>query len=313
MRARTGLLLTFGMLALASVSTVLVGCGGGSSKPLTEDDFCTQKAGKECNTIADTCSTPPKDCQDARKQVCLDWVAAIKAVPGTPRVFTPGNIGACLDRTAAVYKQTLIKPADLTALDDICQYVFQGDVALLDTCDVKYDCKDRGNTICDKGHCATKVVKGGGQQCPEFGAVCTATQYCTKVADATMCVDKKGTGVTCDATTPCQDTLRCVSGSCVALLKSGDKCCTDSDCPTTAPYCNPYAGFVCSTGLNFATHSPSCSVFGDTAATAAVGTPTCTSGGGNDGGTSDAGGSDGGSDAGATDAAGSDGATADHE
>ena len=41
------------------------------------------------------------------------------------------------------------------------------------------------------------------------------------------------------------------------LLKAGDKCCTDSDCPTTAPFCNPYAGFVCSNGLNFATHSPS--------------------------------------------------------
>jgi hypothetical protein len=310
MSARSGFLLTFGVLA--SVSTLLVGCGGGSAKPLTEDDFCTQKAGKECKTIVDTCSASAPDCQAARKKVCLNWVAAIKAVPGTPRMFTEANVGACLSKTEAVYKQTLIKPADLTALDDVCEYVFQGSVAKLDACMVKYDCKDRGATICDKGHCADQIVKGTGLQCSDYGAVCTAAQFCTMVDDAKKCVDKKGTGVACDDATPCQDTLRCLNGTCAPLLKAGDKCCTNADCPSTgsapAPYCNPYAGFVCSNGLNFATHSPSCSAFGDTAAAAPTGMASCTSGSGNDGGTNDAGG---GSDAAATDGAGSDGATAD--
>lgn len=309
MSARSGFLLTFGVLA--SVSTLLVGCGGGSAKPLTEDDFCTQKAGKECKTIVDTCSASATDCQTARKQLCLAWVDSVKSVAGTPRVFTPANVGACLSKTESVYKQTLIKPADLAALDDVCEYVFQGDVAKLDACMVKYDCKDRGATICDKGHCADQVVKSTGLQCSDYGATCSTAQYCTMVDDAKKCVNKKGAGETCDATTPCVDTLRCLNGTCQPLLKSGDKCCTNSDCPTAAPYCNPYAGFVCSTGLNFATHSPSCSAFGDTAAAAPTGTATCTGGGGNDGGTTDAGGSDGGSDAAATDGAGSDGATAD--
>lgn len=309
MSARSGFLVTFGVLA--SVSTLLVGCGGGSTKPLTEDDFCTQKAGKECKTIVDTCSASATDCQAARKQVCLDWVTSIKAVPGTPRKFTEANVGACLSKAESVYKQTLIKPADLAALDDVCEYVFQGDVAKLDACMVKYDCKDK-SVLCDKGFCATKQVKPTNEQCSDYGAVCQPAQYCTTVGAAKKCVDKKGTGEACDAANPCQDTLRCLNGACAPLLKSGDKCCTDSDCPSTgsdpAPYCNPYAGFVCSTGLNFATHSPSCSAFGDTAATAPTGSATCTSGGGNDGGANDAGG---GSDAAATDGAGSDGATAD--
>jgi hypothetical protein len=276
MSVRTGLL-TIGVLA--SIATLSANCGGGGgSKPLTEDEFCTQKAGKECNKVVDSCSiTSATDCQTARKKVCTDWIAAIKAVPGTPRIFTPANVGACLNKAGAVYAQTLIKPADLADLDDVCNYVFQGNVAKLSgtTCMVNYDCKDRGATICDKGQCADKSVKPLNAQCSDFGAVCQPSQYCTMMGVAMKCVDKIAKGGTCSAAIPCIDTLRCTGGMCEDKLKLNDPCCTDDDCPTTAPYCNPYASYECTNGLSFATHSPSCVPFGDTNATAAVGTPTC--------------------------------------
>jgi uncharacterized membrane protein YgcG len=324
MNARTGLL-TIGFLV--GISTLAVGCGGGGAKPVTEDDFCTQKAAKECE-IADTCSVGLTACEAARKAICTKWLSDTKAAD-TQRVFRPENVAACVNKAATVYKLTTIKPADMAALDDVCNYVLHGDVAKLAACTTKYDCKD-STVICDKGFCADKVVKGTDLQCSDYGAVCSPAQYCTMTGAAMKCVNKKGSGETCDATTPCQDTLRCTGGKCDKLLVAADKCCTDADCPTTAPYCNPYAGYECGSGLTFATHSPSCKVFGDTEATLpASTTPTCTgtttgtagSGGGGAGGAGGAGGGGGaggaggaagsGADAGAGGAGGAAGATSD--
>jgi hypothetical protein len=290
MNARTGYW-AFGCLA-----TLAVACGGGSSKPATPEDYCAQRAEKECKTVADSCSSDNADCQDARKQVCLDEVEAIMA----PRVFKPGNMSACLTKTASVYAQATITPADLASVQDVCGYVFQGDIAKLDVdhpCTTKFDCKD-ANVICDKGLCADKVTKGTGALCTDPGAVCGAAEYCAPSGTFFKCTPKKGNGEACDATTPCLDTLRCVASKCVALLKLGDACTANSDCPTDAPYCDPFAGNECTKGLKFATHSPSCGPFGDTKAPGAAGT-----GGGAGASGSDAAAGAGGGDA----AAGSDG------
>src|SRR6267142_3940999 len=114
MNARTELLK---MGLLAGLSTLAISCGGGSSKPLTEDDFCVQKSTKECE-IADTCSVTATDCQTARKKVCKDWVAAIKTAD-PQRVFRPENVAACVNKTADVYRQSTIKPSDVATLDDL--------------------------------------------------------------------------------------------------------------------------------------------------------------------------------------------------
>jgi hypothetical protein len=169
---------------------------------------------------------------------------------------------------------------------------------------------------------------GANLLCSDFGAVCSPSQYCTMMGAAMQCVDKKGTGVACDANTPCQDILRCVGGVCAARLMASAKCCNDNDCPTAAPYCNPYAGYECGSGLTFAAHSPSCTAFGDSEATPPAGTPTCTatgaagSGGGGAGGAAGGGagaggaaggGAGAGGAAGGSDAGSDTGVTADHE
>jgi hypothetical protein len=251
---------TLGILAVTSVG--LSACGGGGSAPLSEDDFCSQKADKEC-IVTDLCSSDKDDCKAARKTACLSWVASIKAVPNTPREFVPANIGACINKTDSVYKKTVIKPADLADMDDVCNYVFQGDVKKDEACTTKYDCQ--GKVICDKGFCADKSVKGKDAQCSDLGAVCGTGQYCADVPPTKRCTDKAKTGETCSATVPCVEADYCAAdGKCALLLESGDACTASSDCGGAAPYCNPYAGNECSNGLTFATHSPSCAPFGDT-------------------------------------------------
>jgi hypothetical protein len=296
MNARTGLSL-FGIL----LTTALAACGGGGSKTLTADDFCSMKADAECQ-VAPTCVVPMADCTTKRKMVCQSFVAGIK----DPRVFVPANVGVCISKAQAVYKQQLIKPADMAALDDVCNYVFQGAVAALDACTTKYDCKDKSN-ICDKGHCAPQMVKGNNAQCSDFGAVCGSTQYCKMVAAATMCVDKGGANDPCDPLNPCDDTkmFRCLAGTCAMQVAAGEACTTNADCLPAAPYCNPYAGGKCSPGLTFSAGAASCNDFGGTGSTTGVGGAGGAAGGG--AGAGGAGGAAGGADGGGS--AGSDGGT----
>jgi hypothetical protein len=303
LRAR---MLTTMLLGLLAVPFLMTACGGGGggAKPLTTVDFCTMKASAECQ-VAATCVVPTKDCTDARNTKCLAFVAAANVAP---RQFVPGNIGACISKTMSVYTQPVIKPSDTDALTDVCNYVFQGTVADLDTCATKYDCKN-AKDICDKGHCAAATTVAAGAQCGNFGEVCPATQYCKTVGAAMMCVNKGTAGQSCDAATPCLETsLTCTGGNCVAQAGQGQACTTNADCLSTVPYCNPYAGNKCSPGLTFSAGAASCNDYGGTGST--TGAAGAGGGAGGSGG-SDGGGAGAGGAAGATDAGGSDTAASD--
>ena len=244
--------------------------GGDGSAPLTEDQFCAEKSDGECQVSA-ACGLPKDGCRAQRKARCLAFAAASK-VP--PRVFRPENARACIDKTNAVYAKTVIAPADLAAMNDVCSYVFQGDVEKGQACAVKYDCKD--TVICDKGLCAERVQKEAGTSCGNAGEVCGAGQYCMQVsAAAYTCVARRTRGTTCDAATPCLETLRC-NGTCVDRLATGGGCASDDDCAASAPYCDPYAGNRCDVGLIFApTAIAACADYGGSARTdgsAATGT-----------------------------------------
>jgi hypothetical protein len=281
MNTRTGLLTISRIALLAGLSTLAVGCGGGGkAAPLMEADYCTQRAVAECTTVADTCGVLHPDCQAARNDLCVKETAAIKAAD-PQRVFHPENVPACVSKATQVYKLPLIKPSDLAALDDVCNYVYHGDAAKMAACGTKYDCLD-ATVICDKGFCYPPTVTAANGQCLNFGAVCGASQYCmTSVSpppasvSMSVCTNKLTVGKACSATAPCADGFYCTGGTCQPQLGMNAPCCADSDCSTAYPYCNPYAGFECGTGLGFATHSPSCAPFGDTMAQAATGQPTC--------------------------------------
>jgi uncharacterized membrane protein YgcG len=297
----------------ATLVALVAGCGGGGGKPLTVDDFCGQKAEKECLVPVVSCVSDADACKVTRKKACKDWAAAVTAADAK-RTFTVANVSACVSKAGSVYALDKIKPSDLAGLDDTCEYVFQGTVAALSECTTKYDCKEKNN-ICDKGNCAPKMTVGKDAQCANLGAVCGAGQYCAMSGATFKCTDKIGSGEACAATTPCLETLRCSAAKCANLVMAGESCASDADCPVAAPYCDPFAGNLCTPGLKFATHSGSCAPFGDTMAAAipdggAAGS-TGTAGSGGASGTGGAGGSGGSTGtAGADGSAGADGATA---
>jgi hypothetical protein len=305
-------------LSLFAISTTLAALaaacgGGGSAKPLTTNDFCDMKASAECQ-VAGICAVQMSDCETARKNDCMTFVSMASV---NPRAFVAGNVGACISITRSVYAKNLITPTDLAQVDDTCNYVFQGNVAdLADPCTTKYDCKNK-SSICDKGKCAPPMPKGANAQCSDIGAVCGATQYCKTVGAVTMCVNKIAANAACDAMNPCDDSkmLACKGGTCASQVGQGMSCAADAECLSTAPYCNPYAGGKCSTGLTFSAGANSCNAFGGTGSVTGFGGSGGTAGaggaagGGGAGGAAGAGGT--GGAGGAAGAAGSDGGATD--
>jgi hypothetical protein len=293
-----------GLPLIGILATSLAACGGGKSTTLTTDDLCTMMASVECSGSPTNCAFTSTACTTARKAVCLSFVAMVN-VGG--RVFVPGNVEACISATMTAYAKSLITPSDLATMADKCNYVFQGTSADLAACTTKYDCKNSGD-ICDKGRCATQMVKGANAQCSDFGAVCGSTQYCKMAGGATMCVNKIASGQACDDTDPCDDTkqLTCANGTCVPQSAMGDTCIADADCLAAAPYCNPYAGGKCSTGLTFAAGATACNDYGGTGPTTGIGGSNGGGGAGGSGGSGGAGGA--GGSGGASGASGSGGA-----
>jgi len=242
----------------------LIGCGGGGSStpPITEDVFCTQKAEKECQVTTRCGTASPAVCATQRKAVCL--MAAAEAKQAGVRRFHVENVGACVNKTNSVYaKTTPITPAELADMADVCALVFHGDSAT--TCAVKYDCKD-ASRICDKGNCAVRVVKNKGQLCGNPGEVCSAGAYCAPDPannNLFTCLGKAAQSMACSATIPCLENLRCDSTStCQARVNATETCATNDDCIATAPYCDPYIGHKCDSGLSFAGGAAACADYG---------------------------------------------------
>jgi hypothetical protein len=190
---------------------LLAGCGGGGGgKPLTESDFCAKKADAECQ-VTDRCVTTKDACKADRLTVCTAFIAAAKA--DGKRLFVPGNVDACINKTQSVYAKTApITPTDLADMDDVCQYVFQGKGAVnVDNCETKYDCA--GKVICDKTFCA--MQKNVTTTCGNPGDTCPTGNTCAPNASGiSVCSAKGASGDTCDANTPCVEALRCAAGKC---------------------------------------------------------------------------------------------------
>lgn len=268
--------------SLALGAALLVGCGGGgSSTPITEDDFCAQKADKECQVTAKCGNVTKPACVAQRKALCLTVVAASKTAS---RVFRPGNVAACVNKTNAVYAKTTITPTDMADIDNICAYVFQG--ASATACTVKYDCAGGvDQKICDKNQCSVRTVKNKGAGCANPGEVCNpADSYCANAAGAASpsCLAKALQSEPCSAAIPCVPAMRCdgVTNTCVPRANATESCTVNDDCAPAAPYCDPYIGNKCDVGLSFAGGADACNAYGGTS------TGTGGSGGGGTGGAS---------------------------
>jgi hypothetical protein len=264
-------------------SGLFVGCGGGGgNKPLTESDFCAQKAEAEC-VVADSCLNDANKCKSQRMAVCTQFVTDAKA--SNKRFFVAGNVGDCINKTKAAYAKPTITPTDMATMDDACNYVFQGKGVLNnDHCAIKYDCA--GRVICDKTYCATaSSPKAVDQPCGNPGDLCATGSYCaTNSGGVPVCTARGNSGDTCDANTPCLETLRCSGGTCTDRVALAGSCASNDDCVSAAPYCDPYAGSKCDKGLSFASGSGSCDAYGGSGTTGTGGAGGGTGGSGGAGG-----------------------------
>ena len=256
------------ILATLTVVAGAAGCGGGgSSTPLTQDSFCDQKAQKECQ-VTSKCGTMTSACLVQRKAKCLAFAASVDL---TKRQFTSANVSACISKTNTVYGLQMIRQPDLDDMNDVCSYVFQG--TSTGVCTTKYDCA--GKKICDTKSngplCATPVNKNKGDPCGNAGEICNAGAYCAQDplrANAYYCLPKGMQGTACDAATPCVEALHCdaVTRLCAPRVMPNESCVSSDDCPTAAPYCDPYVGSKCDIGLAFApTAAAACADYGGTA------------------------------------------------
>jgi hypothetical protein len=305
--------------SVAVVLLSLVGCkGGGSSGPSMAADFCTQYAEAICQ-ISTSCGVTATSCETYQQGLCT--ASAATAMADGKRTYSPANAQDCINKVKAAYGGTspLITPSTMAIIDRVCNYVFQGKgVQLTDTCTTPYDCAGPtdGTIVCDAGQhlCAKTTTIAGTQQCSGVGDVCATDYYCaTNASSVQICTAAATSGAACSDSIPCAHNLRCAGGACSSLIQAGVTCSADSDCVSTAPYCDPYNGAKCDSGLQFAASSPSCMCF-TTGAACSGSSPTGAGGAGGTGGsgaggTSGSGGAGGSTGTGAGGAAGTAGAT----
>src|SRR5580692_1623497 len=297
--------------SVAVVLLALVGCkGSGSGGPTTTADFCEQYAEAVCQ-ISTSCGVTATSCETYQQGLCT--ASAATATADGKRTYSAANAQDCINKTKAAFGGTspLITPSTMATLDRVCNYVFQGKgVQLTDTCTTPYDCAGPtdGTIVCDPGQhlCAKTTTVAGNQQCSGVGDVCAQDFYCaTNASNVQICTAAATSGAACSDSIPCAHSLRCAGGACSSLIQAGVTCSADSDCVSTAPYCDPYNGAKCDSGLQFAASSPSCMCF--TTGASCSGSSTGTGGAGGTGG-SGSGGAGGSTGAGGGGAAGTAGA-----
>ncbi len=269
-------------LALVIVGATTGACSLKSSAPYPDvTSFCKARATAECQ-VASTCGVDPDECQTVRVSVCND--DATGAMASGTREYVQGNAQACIDLLNAsnVYgggnsKILFAQLEGKGSIADVCGRVFSGQAATNASCKTDYDCAN-GN-ICSPVQpgsaalvCAPQVSKDMGAFCSDPGSTCIADTYCTMPSQGGgfQCVAAKQDGQACDATTPCVSTERCAPAgatgqTCEARVGANKSCASNDDCQPTAPYCDPFVGNTCATGLSFANGAPDCSSYRESA------------------------------------------------
>ena len=264
--------------ALAALAGILVAaCSAKSSAPYPDViGFCTAKAQAECQ-VASTCGIDPTACQTQRVSLCNADANTAASTGSHTRKYTQANAPACIDALNAAYANGNAKVlfAHLVgrgSITDVCERVFSGGAGQNDSCQSPYDCT--GDNICSpvlpgstSFVCAAPTQVSAGGFCQNPGSVCAADTYCAMptASGGYTCTPAKQEGEPCDAA-PCVSTERCeatgaTGHTCEPRVAADKPCTTSDDCAPAAPYCDPYVGNICTTGLSFATHAPDCKGF----------------------------------------------------
>jgi hypothetical protein len=227
--------------------------------------FCAAKAKAECQ-IASLCAIDQNGCQSTRVTACVQDAAQAMGGPGS-RKYTADAAGACIDLVTQAYgsgnsKITYAQLVGSGSISDTCARVFAGNVDKNQACQSDYDCA--GTRVCapiagtTQHVCADPVAKGAGDFCADPGSTCATDTYCAvQDGGAPQCIHSVTAGP-CSDTVPCVSADRCVAGLCEPRAGAGQACTANGDCSPDAPFCDTYAGGICTVGLTFATGALDC-------------------------------------------------------
>jgi len=255
-------------LATAFLGVAAGGCSSTANPYPDVATFCSEKAKAICEASA-ICAVDPNACQSSQVIACQNGANAATA-SGT-RKYNSGAAGACINAVRSAFgggssKVTYSQLVGAGSITDQCERVFSGGAPVGQSCASDYDCS--GSLICapvlpgsPSRVCAGASSVNQGDFCASPGQVCQ-TSYCAiQDSGAAQCAPLATAGQTCSASIPCVSGQRCLSGICQAAVGPAQPCTTSVDCASNDPYCDPYAGNICTLGLTFATGAADCSGF----------------------------------------------------
>ncbi len=244
------------MVSLAILTAACETTPEGPARLAASANFCADKATAECQAAVN-CGNPAAACKTQRTQACLDHVTTATAAG---RKYSQDLAQGCLDKTKSLYaKTTPIAPADFALVDDTCERVLQGSIAVNQTC-TKGDYECSGKLVCDKGFCGAPVVKKAAEPCGNPGETCATGSYCAPSQSLSICKPRNAKGAKCSnsdkAIGPCLEDFRCTSGllesTCTDRVAAGGACTPGADeCAVSVPYCDVGAK-KCFSGAIFA-------------------------------------------------------------
>jgi Dickkopf-like protein len=261
-------------LVVGALPLAFAACSGTALPPYPDvASFCVAKAHAICQATA-ICAADPTACQ--ANQVAQCDADATAAMASGVRKYNTANAPSCIDALNGAFGNNasqvpfaqLVGPGSIT---DKCERVFVGSANSNQPCASDYDCA--GALICVPSQtgtpssplvCASPVAKNAMDYCDEPGAECPTDTYCGTPAGgvAPACIPAAQAGQACSATAPCVSAERCSNSLCVPrATSSGQPCSTNGDCIAPTPYCDVYAGSICTIGLTFATGASDCEGF----------------------------------------------------
>jgi hypothetical protein len=257
---------TVSLVLFAAVPTLGACSSKGDDGEPSADVFCEARANREC-IVAEACTVTQDACTTARRATCAQQMATAAL---DQRFYSPTRGSDCLMAIARAFGAAPVPGWELDAraegsMAEVCNRVFEGRGKEGDACSTDAQCAP--GFACANGQgkriCATRTVHLDGEACGNPGDTCAEGLFCNGATGVPRCAARPAAGEECSADKPCLESLRCDT-VCRPKLGVGEKCGSSDDCGAAAPYCDPYAGFVCGPGLILTGASPVCREFGKT-------------------------------------------------
>jgi hypothetical protein len=255
--------LRFWMTASAAVCAVaMIGCGSSEKTADQGPNYTFPDTASFCNGVAKAmCSDSFVGACGGAKDACA--VNMQKSVcQKTSGSYRPVTADDCVKAYKDAYDDGKITGDEQAIMTKACTIVFGGTGGTGAPCSKLTDCNLDDKLECVKGKCEIPVLVGAGEDCSADDKNCNSGYYCTP-ADK-ICGKAPALGGACDdATKPCQDTLRCVSGTCQDKIQDGTTCVADVEC--LSKLCIPVPGgdagapaYRCSSTRVFSPYDPVC-------------------------------------------------------